>query len=116
MSISRALMPLLVKSIALCLTPCALRHTANCNDQINEKSICYVYLLMTLLVRIHDAPQSKVNASAIFILLSDIPPKSYLYLLLIVNYTKIKYISQGVLKFLACQNFQDASRIIFSTH
>ena len=45
MSISRALMPLLVKSIALCLTPCALRHTANCNDQINEKSICYVYLL-----------------------------------------------------------------------
>ena len=56
MSISRALMPLLVKSIALCLTPCALRHTANCNDQVNEKSICYVYLLMTLLVKNTQCP------------------------------------------------------------
>jgi hypothetical protein len=46
----RPLVPLLVKSIALCLTPCALRHMANCNDQINKKSICNVYLLMALLV------------------------------------------------------------------
>ena len=49
----RLLMHLLVKSISLCLTPCALRHMANCNDQINKKSICYVYLLMALLVIIN---------------------------------------------------------------
>jgi hypothetical protein len=34
MSISRPLMPLLVKSLALRLTPYALRHTANCKGNV----------------------------------------------------------------------------------